>query len=319
MGVMEKTKPSGSTIVIVIAALVVCLMCAFTPMAYAADNTTLTAGKAAFTTQAETTAETPTLKTVSKVKVTFTNGKTYYEKWVSDSKSDPRPFMLSWKAPKKVKGLEKLTYNVRYTSGLADPYYGKTKTTRKTSIKLPAFDDGYGTVQIRASAKYGKKTVHSKWRTYLVSADGYSKTSTNASGTWMYLNKYRATIEDWDDGKVGSWEASKQSRAPLSIKLTSTSPGSVEVSWKEPKKAGSEDNPTPQYAVKYSYSKNMKNAKYKYDIEDESIALKNLKKGKKLYVSVAAEAQYYYILDGWHPYEIVSRWTKTKAITVAKK
>ena len=296
------------------AVLAACLMCAFSPTAYAANSVSITTSAE----KAQSTAPKP--KPVTKVKATFEDGTVYFEDYSYSSDDKSLPVIVSWKAPKMVKGLKKQTYSIRYAESLGDPCGHKIKTTAKTSFRLPASQEG-STVQIRVNAKYGKKTVHSKWVTYYINGGGYSSRATYSNGRWVYFFKYSITIENQDGKKPGSWEDGEQAAMPRSVKLTSTSPGEVRVTWKEPKKvpetSGSHLYPDPKYAIWYSYSKNMKNAKSKFEIEGESITLKNLKKGKKLYVRVctegyvAGETSYY-----WTP---ISRSTSAKAITVAKK
>ena len=130
-------------------ALSVCLITAYAPdSAYAAsdaDAQTLTAG----TVSTKTTAKkkTPKPKKVSAVKL---------------SSKKVGKATISWKAS-KVKGLKKQTYTVRYAYNKSMKN-AKTKTVKAKSLSLSKLKQGKKLyVQIRTNAKYGKKTLHSKW------------------------------------------------------------------------------------------------------------------------------------------------------------
>lgn len=128
-------------------ALAACMTVAYAPVAYAANSggQPLTVG----TMSAKVTAKkkTPKPKKVSAVKI---------------SSKKVGKATISWKAS-KVKGLKKQTYTVRY-SYAKSMKNAKTKTVKKKSLSLSKLKQGKKLyVQVRTNAKYGKKTLHSKW------------------------------------------------------------------------------------------------------------------------------------------------------------
>ena len=71
---------------------------------------------------------------------------------------------VSWKAS-KAKGLKSQTYTVRYAYNKAMKK-AKTKTVKAKIATLSKLKTGKKLyVQVRTNAKYGKKTLHSKWST----------------------------------------------------------------------------------------------------------------------------------------------------------
>ena len=301
-------------------ALSACLTCAFAAPASASAGDAAS-GRMLTTSSVEAQstakAKAPIPKAVRSLNAVFENGGTIIN-WPRDSKNPNKYVTVSWKAPKTVKGLKSQTYSVRYATSPYGIQNAKVKTTSKTSISIRTDESVY--VQIRTNAKYGKKTVHSKWSTWDITLSTGGGSSFTNGVRYDYDSAF-LDVTDRDAGKPGSWEAAMQARVPRSLKLSSPKAGTVKVSWKEPKNNKSKYDDygySLKYAVRYSYSKNMKNAKEKEEITGTSYTLKGLKRGKAVYVQVCAmDASVDFSNNVFWNHS--SRWTNVQCITPQPK
>ena len=309
-----------STIAAVLCVVVsVCLSTALVPAAYAAPGAAGPLTATAVATTAKKSAPQP--EVVNSVKAVWNNGMTLI-KWPEGSKNPSKYVTVSWDVPKEVKGLKRLTYTVRYSTDPNTLPTVKTKTTSKTSIKLPAYKAIY--VQFRTNAKSGKAAVHSKWATYQFSYAGGGGAVLSNGVVSRYKMQF-IDVSNCDEGKPGSKEAAWQDCIPRSLalsdaKLTSSEAGTVEVSWKEPKAAAKWDKAprilwNNKYDLRYSYSKSMKKAKVAKNISGASKTLTGLKKGKRVYVQVRARTKIWSgLAKKWYDDDAYYRWSAAESI-----
>lgn len=279
-----KTK-SIITIVMCVA-LAASLAVAYAPVAYAANSggQALTAGNV--NKKATAKKKTPKPKKVSAVKL---------------SSKKVGKAAISWKTS-KLKGLKKQTYTVRYAYNKSMKN-AKTKTVKTKSATLTKLKQGKKLyVQVRTNARYGKKTLHSAWSG--VKAVKVKKAAVN--------NLFAAFRPYCRLDILGN-----------TTKKTSANINAVSVKW-DCDKVWSNGI----FRVEYSYDKSMKNAKAVFVSADKwrdevysyaGMPLKNLTKGKTLYVRIKQASPISSSAIGDMNAYLESPWSNTASIKIPSK
>lgn len=280
-----KTK-SIITIVMCVA-LAASLAVAYAPAAFAASSNSqaLTVGTANVKAQAKKKA-TPKPNKVRSLKV---------------ASNKAGKATITWKAPKKVKGVKVKSYTVRYAYNKAMKS-AKTKTVKTKKLTLSKLKQGKKLyVQIRTNAKYGKKTVRSGWSN--VKAVKVKKAAVN--NLFAAFQPYcRLNILGNTKDKTGA------------------NINAVSVKW-DCDKVWSNGI----FRVEYSYDKSMKNAKAVFVSADKwhdevysytGMPLKNLTKGKTLYVRIKQGSPISSAIGETNAY-LESPWSNTASIKIPSK